>query len=214
MKKMKTKSFKYWLTQQLHEQFGLSRLPVSPLLDTWLTTTEPITEAEQTRLERLRIDLLANADYWNEEELKVKFIGQLLDLVHLEGPTFRTFYDRPLSATLNGTRLYGTVDMVVATGFQIPTEPFFCIHEYKQEGRREGDPKGQLLAAMLVAQTLNTASHPVYGCYVLGRNWFFVVLTGTEYAISDAYVATQSDLLSIFQALRFIRRQIETWLAE
>ncbi len=211
---MKTKSFKYWLTQQLHEQFGLARLPVSPLLDAWLTTTEPITEAEQTRLERLRIDLLANADYWNEEELKVKFIGQLLDLVQLEGPTFRTFYDRPLSATLNGTRLYGTVDMVVATGFQIPTEPFFCIHEYKQEGRREGDPKGQLLAAMLVAQTLNTAPHPVYGCYVLGRNWFFVVLTGTEYAISDAYVATQSDLLAIFQVLRFIRRQIETWLAE
>ncbi|TAE23671.1 MAG: hypothetical protein EAZ91_21740 [Cytophagales bacterium] len=211
---MKTKSFKYWLTQQLHEQFGLARLPVSPLLDAWLTTTEPITEAEQTRLERLRIDLLANADYWNEEELKVKFIGQLLDLVQLEGPTFRTFYDRPLSATLNGTRLYGTVDMVVATGFQIPTEPFFCIHEYKQEGRREGDPKGQLLAAMLVAQTLNTAPHPVYGCYVLGRNWFFVVLKGTEYAISDAYVATQSDLLAIFQALRFIRRQIETWLAD
>lgn len=91
------------------------------------------------------------------EELKIKFIGQLLDLVQLEGPIFRTFYDRPLSATLNGIRLYGTVDRVVATGFQIPTEPFFCIHGYKpyprrQEGRREGDPKGQLLAAMLVAQ--------------------------------------------------------------
>lgn len=67
---------------------------------------------------------------------------------------------------------------------------------------------------MLVAQTLNTAPHPIYGCYVLGRNWFFVVLTGTDYAISDDFVATQSDLLSIFQALRFIRRQIETWLTE
>ena len=211
---MKNKSFKYWLTQELHETFGLVRLPLSPLLDAWLSATEPITEAEQTRLEQLRTNLLANADYWNEEELKVKFIGQLLDLVQLEGPAFRTFYDRPLTATVNTIRLYGTVDMVVATGFQIPTEPFFCIHEYKQEGRREGDPKGQLLAAMLVAQTLNTPHHPVYGCYVLGRNWFFVVLTGSDYAISDAFVATQSDLKTIFQALRFIKRQIETWLTE
>ena len=210
---MKNKSFNYWLTQELHETFGLVRLPSSPLLDAWLSATESITEAEQTRLEHLRINLLANADYWNEEELKIKFIGQLLDVAQLEGPTFRTFYDRPLSVVLNGIRLYGTVDMLVATGFQIPTEPFFCIHEYKQEGRREGDPKGQLLAAMLVAQALNTRKHPVYGCYVLGRNWFFVVLTGTDYAISDAFVATQTDLLTIFQALRFIRRQIETWLA-
>lgn len=211
---MKTKSFKYWLTQELHETFGLVRLSSSSLLDAWLSANEPITEAEQTRLEQLRTNLLANADYWNEEELKVKFIGQLLDLVQLEGPSFRTFYDRPLSATLNSIRLYGTVDMVVATGFQIPTEPFFCIHEYKQESRREGDPKGQLLAAMLVAQAINALKHPVYGCYVLGRNWFFVVLTGTDYAISDAFIATQSDLLTIFQALRFIRRQIETWLDE
>ena len=211
---MKNKSFKYWLTQELHETFGLVRLPLSPLLDAWLSTTEPVTETEQIRLEHLRANLLANADYWNEEELKVKFIGQLLDLVQLEGPAFRTFYDRPLSATLNTIRLYGTVDMVVATGFQIPTEPFFCIHEYKQEGRREGDPKAQLLAAMLVAQTLNTPHHPLYGCYVLGRNWFFVVLTGSGYAISDAFVATQSDLQTIFQALRFIKRQIETWLTE
>jgi hypothetical protein len=209
---VKNKCFKYWLTQELHEQFGLVRLSASPLLDTWLTAIEPVSETEQTLLEHLRVVLLANADYWNEEELKIKFIGQLLDLVPLEGPTFRTFYDRPLSATLNGIRLYGTVNMVVATGFQIPTEPFFCIHEYKQEGRREGDPKGQLLAAMLVAQALNTPKHPVYGCYVLGRNWFFVVLTGTDYAISDAFVATQNDLMTIFQALRFVRRQIETWL--
>jgi predicted nucleic acid-binding protein len=32
--------------------------------------------------------------------------------------------------------------------------------------------------------------------------------------ISDAFVATQPDLLTIFQALRFIKRQIETWLAD
>lgn len=48
----------------------------------------------------------------------------------------------------------------------------------------------------------------------LGGNWFFVDLTGTDYAISDAFVAIRSDLLTICQALRFIRRQIETWLAE
>jgi hypothetical protein len=38
---------------------------------------------------------------------------------------------------------------------------------------------------------------PLYGCYVVGRNWFFLVLNGKEYDVSLAYDATQDDLFDI-----------------
>ncbi len=211
---MKSKSFKFWTTQQLHEQFGLQKQPQSARLMQWLTATQPLSVAQTECLEMLRLDLLENADYWNEEELKIKFIGQIVELANLQGPGFRTFYDRPVSVVRDTIRLFGKLDMLVATGFQTPTHPFFCIHEYKQENNRDGDrnvapPKGQLLAEMLAVQTLNaTPDNPIYGCYVLGRNWFLVVLEGTQYAISDAFVGSQADIHQIFRSLLHLKDYI------
>lgn len=210
---MKTKSFKHWLTQELHEQFGLVRNFDISLLKDWLDSQEFITNQEKERLEELRLALSENAEYWNEEELKIKFIGQVVELVKISGDDFRTFYDRPISSVLNEIPLFGKVDMLVATGFQIPTKPFFCIHEYKQETKKDGDPKGQLLAEMLAVQTINADKKPIYGCYVVGRSWYFVVLKNTQYAVSSAYDATQvDDLFRIFQILRNIKTRIEQML--
>jgi len=80
------------------------------------------------------------------------------------------------------------------------------------------DPAGQLLAAMLVAYEHNLAvpelkEKPVYGAYVIGRLWYFVVLKAKEYDISLAYDATHEDqLLDIFRILKANRQQIrEIW---
>jgi hypothetical protein len=207
---MKAKSFKYWTTQELHIQFGISKKATSPLFDEWLASDEPISADEGKTLETLRLDLLENADYWNEEELKIKFIGQVVELANLRGNGFRTFYDRPISAIVNGTKLFGKLDMFVASGFQNPIQPFFCVHEYKQENNRDGDPKGQLLAEMLAVQALNKNDKPIYGCYVLGRNWFFVLLQNQYYAISDAFVASQKDIMQIFKLLKKVKQYIES----
>ena len=209
---MKAKSFKYWFTQELHEQFGLIREDNSPLLKEWITSNADISETEQKRLEDLRSLLATNAEYWNEEELKMKFIGQLLDLVNLDTPQYRWFYDRPIRANVNGMTLNGTVDMMVSTGFQLPKKPFFCIHEYKQEAKRDNDPKGQLLIEMIAAQTLNQNEFPVYGCYVIGRSWFFVVLIEKQYDYSVAFDASQEDIFQIFKNLRNIKVRIEKQL--
>jgi hypothetical protein len=157
--------------------------------------------------------LMMNAEYWNEEELKIKFIGPLLDLVKFDDEKFRIFYDRPLTAQVDGITLSGTVDMMVATGFQIPTTPFFCIHEYKQENKRDGDPKGQLLIEMIAAQAINNAeskyiNKPIYGCYVLGRNWFFMVLQDKKYSVSSGFDASQEDIFQVFRILRNIKQKI------
>jgi hypothetical protein len=206
---MKSKSFKYWLTQELHNQFGIDRDFNSTLLNDWLSSDEPMNDTEKQRLEEMRLNAVSKIDYWNEEELKMKFISPLIELVNFEGQKYRTFFDRPISVEVNNIRLFGKVDMFVANGFQNPESPYFCIHEYKQENNRDGDPKGQLLSEMLAVQALNQNERPIYGCYVLARNWYFVVLKEKTYAVSDAYVSTQNDLFQIFKLLRFIKTYID-----
>jgi hypothetical protein len=76
------------------------------------------------------------------------------------------------------------------------------LHEYKPEKTSGNDPLGQLLIAMVHAQSLNTAlDKPLYGCYTLGRFWFFVVLVGKEYRVSRAYDATQTEDLTAMVAI-------------
>jgi hypothetical protein len=92
-------------------------------------------------------------------------------------------------------------------------KPYFFIHEYKQESKRGStDPKGQLLSEMLVAQVRNEGKMPVYGCYVLGRSWFFVILNGKEYAVSNAYNASDDDIYTVIAILRKVKEYIQNSL--
>jgi hypothetical protein len=60
---------------------------------------------------------------------------------------------------------------------------------------------------MVDAQMMNEASplevgwKPLYGCYNIGRIWFFVILAGKEYSVSRAYDATQTDDLADMVAI-------------
>jgi hypothetical protein len=55
---------------------------------------------------------------------------------------------------------------------------------------------------MIKAQILNqTPKPPLYGCYIIGRFWFFVILLDKEYSASKAYDATQTDDLTLMVAI-------------
>jgi hypothetical protein len=207
---MKSKSFKYWKTQDLHKEFGIDQVSELETMSQWLTTECLISVVEHQLIEELRARAANRIDYWNEEELKMNFIGPLVQLVNYDGKKYRVFFDRPISIEINGIRLFGKVDMFVANGFQEPENPYFCIHEYKQENNRDGDPKGQLLSEMLAVQALNQNNQPIYGCYVLARNWYFVVLQDKFYAVSEPFISTQERyLIPIFKMLRYIKSYIE-----
>ena len=105
-----------------------------------------------------------------------------------------------MSATFPELNLHvtGKVEFFIARGKQRPRQPYFFLHEYKQERRRETDPLGQLLIAMIAAQTINEVKMPLYGCYVIDRNWFFVIVNEREYSVSLAYDATKPELYSIY----------------
>jgi hypothetical protein len=206
------RNFENWETQDLEMTFGISQVWESKLLDEWLAATEEYTPEEKKAIERLRIRTLKFADYWNEDELKLQCISIIIDIVDYTSDYYTVFSQRPLSATINGIAIGGRVDLMISKGRQKPIQPYFFIHKYKQERKRETDPKGQLLAELLTAQAKNDKQIPMYGCYVLGRNWFFIVLDGNEYAVSDAFVASQSDIYNIIAILRKIKEYVAVFI--
>ena len=202
---MITKSFKYWKAQEIEQIFGVRRVWESALLDQWLNEEVIIDESKLLRAEELRLMLRRNVDDWNEPALKFFFIGPLVSLVNFNEENFHGFLEQPLSIQDEEVNTHGNVDFMVATGRQIAVAPFYLLHEYKPESKALLDPKGQLLIAMVAAQQENEKiglTQPLYGSYVIGRLWFFVILNGKDYVISDAFDATKTgDHAVVFRCL-------------
>ena len=204
------RNFENWETQDLEITFGLYQVWDNKLITDWLSATATFSEFEKEIIERIRVRILKNVEFWNEDELKLQAIASIIEMANFTSDAFKSFSQRPLSATINGIEIGGRVDFMLAKGRQRPIEPYFFIHEYKQETKRgANDPKGQLLSELLAAQSRNENKFPLYGCYVLGRNWFFMVLDGTEYAVSDAFVASQHDIYDIIAILKQVCINIE-----
>lgn len=217
-------SFKNWNRDKLNERFGLKRRYDHVILTEWLKSYAEIDAFEMERLMRIRKTLLRYVDYWNEDELKLKFIGHIITLADYDTENLSAFANRYFEGVVDGEILSGTPDFMVARGKQEMKLPFFFLHEYKKEapyppqGEIEEDPAGQLLAAMLLAyehnlQVPELSKKPIYGAYVVGRQWFFVILQGREYSISDSYSSTHEDeLLDIFRIMKASREKIrEIW---
>jgi hypothetical protein len=214
--KKKTKSFKFWTSEEVENTFNIKRQKNHPTLLKWLDASEIILSKETLAiLDVLKDELFEYIEYLNEEELKIHFIGKIIDLVRFDYlGRYRTFFGRQLTAETDEYILSGEVDFMVATGKMTPKQPFFFLHEYKQELKRDNDPLGQLLIAMIAAQTRNENNHqnadrPVFGCYVTGRLWFFVILEGKNYSVSKSFDSADTDLTQIIAILNKGKKYIE-----
>jgi hypothetical protein len=211
----KAKSFKFWNSEEVEQTFGITRTYNNPLLDEWLNNNYVIDPQMISYLESVRDELVKKIEYWNEEELKYHFLGKFVNMVNFDKfDHYRSFLGRTLSAEVDGMTISGEVDFMVATGKQTPQVPFFFLHEYKQELKRDNDPLGQVLIAMVAAQARNAHGKPIYGCYVTGRFWYFVVLHEKEYSVSDAFKATDDEIYKITSMLLFAKADIEKTLKE
>ncbi len=77
------------------------------------------------------------------------------------------------------------------------------VQDSQKEQEPPNDPLGQLMIAMIAAQLINNDKNPVYGAYVIGRHWYFVVLEGLNYAVSVGHNAAKyEDLKSILGILK------------
>ncbi len=190
-----TKSFETWEYEEVESHFQLKRVFEYPALTDWLSSSiNTIDETMKHFLNTIQRRLIINADAWNEDEFKMFFIAPLLSQMPLEIDDFKPFTQRTLSAKFPELDLEvsGKVEFVIARGKQRPKQPYFFLHEYKQERRRENDPLGQLLISMVAARHNNEIKTPLYGCFVVGRDWFFVVLDEQTYSVSLACDATKN----------------------
>jgi hypothetical protein len=211
MRKIRGKPFKDWLYEDINDAFGYNRKFDHPLFDQFATMTISNTHPLRQAVEDLRRLAFEYIDSWNEDEYKFMFISPLIALVKFISPNYKVFTQRPMSLKYdNDTKITeGVVEFMLATGLQNPKRPHFFLHEYKPEKRRDNDPLGQLLIAMITSQTINQDEKPVYGIYVNGRNWFFVILENKTYYTSNPYVVSSDDIFDLYAILEFFKQKME-----
>ncbi|MEM6297604.1 MAG: hypothetical protein AAF740_02840 [Bacteroidota bacterium] len=208
------KPFNLWRTQEVEEVFDVNYLKQGEELTNWLTFDCQIPERQAEQVEVLRESLEERVEFWNEGALKFHFLGPLLTLVNYRVGDFYSFPEQSISLELeDGHTISGILDLMVAKGKQIPKAPFFTLHEYKPQLGNTKDPLGQLLVSMVAAQRQNEVeniSTPIFGCYVIGRLWFFVYFENYTYQKSKAFDATDTDdLKQIVCALHYVRKKLE-----
>ena len=217
MAKEKAKSY---TEAELVKMFQLIRIIQYPtaLMKNWLAVESPIfTIHEAAFFDEIYQEALLDIINWNEEDLKMKFISFVLRLGELKtNPIFRTFFEKTVSAKVEGHLLSTKTDFMVATGvLDMPEHPYFHFQEYKPHKKPSGDSMAQLLEAMLIGQTINANNKPIYGCEIMGAIWRFVILEGKTYCISESFDCTKKeDLLQIIAILRKFRHILETELLD
>ena len=220
LKLEKMKPFERWKYEEVELTFGTERVKDLPSLVEWLKADEPADDFEKKILGIYYDQLVRKVDAWNEDELKFFFLSHIITLVDFTKPkVYSSFSQRTIAAKRKDVNqqdvdLRGRIEFFVALGEQTPRQPFFFIHEYKPLNKTTpSDPLGQLLIAMLATQTLNDIKRPLYGTYIRGSNWQFVVLENNQYSVSKSFDAIEEiELYKIFSILKRCKSYIEEWV--
>mgnify|MGYP000616225647 FL=1 len=206
-------NFREWTLDKIDEVFGTQVAFSSPALDKLLSFEYEFDAIESAFLNKIsKLYRHFGGEDWNETELENKVISPLFVYAEMNSLDFSYFLERDLKIELEGYQLSGRVDGMIASGFRNPKQPYFCLSEYKKAKDPNGDPQGQALIAMLVAQELNNEKHPVFGCYIVGRQWVFIVLEGKKYAFSKAFTIDDDEIFDIYRVLKSLKSQIEVWI--
>jgi hypothetical protein len=200
-------------------RFDLDRVVeyATPLMAEWLAVENPdLNIHEQYIFDMKHKEALTQLAGWSEEDLKVKFLGTIIELGHLRsGNGIITLFDKLISATVENILLTVKSDFMMAKGLlDVFSTPYFHFQEYKPHKKPSGDSMAQLLQAFLIAQVKNkTTEMPLYGVEIMGKSWSFVVMEGKQYCISKAFDSTdREDLLKIIAVLRKFKWILETRL--
>ena len=196
----------------LTKVFQLEVTKQTPALETWLNGTYTLTDIQTQLLNSLYEEVKEDGGYWNEEELKIQFVGLIFRIADVSVRNkIKVFYERALTTIINGYELAVVCDCLIATPlpFNTPDSPYFFLQEFKKKRGEKKDPEAQMLTAMLIAQHLNNDGKIIYGGYLIGHNWHFAILDGKQYVTSRQYDATEKhDLLQIVFILRKLKELI------
>ncbi len=167
-------------------------------------------------IEDLLKDLINDeADYiifYDEEDLKMRFLSPILRSVNFKSDKFRDFYDEKILYQTEKFILTGEVDFTISTGLRFAKNPYFFIQEFKR-AEEFSNPRPQLLAELISAIELNNEIS-MRGAYIIGAIWNFVILEKLgkdkyQYFISQNFDSTKiDDLIDIYKNLLFVKNEI------
>lgn len=201
-------NFREWTLEKIELTFGMRQVRHLAVLDELLRFPYALSDYEQQYLQGLQEVYQIGGDDWNEVELENKAISPLFVFAKIDNERFSYFLEREMRAQIGDYDLFGKVDGMIATGFRSPRKPYFCLNEYKRATDPNGDPRGQALIAMMVAQALNEGQEPILGCYIIGKFWAFMTLKDNEYMISEAYTFDANGIRDIYRVLKGIQAYI------
>ena len=209
MTKIKVKAESDFLIAEFHLIPAKENRLLSDWLEVGVAKLDSWAEGILNKLEpRLHLEI----DGWLEEELKMKLLSPIFLLAEIDEPQkIGVFFERPIVAEIDNFRISLVTDCMVASvyGLTSPKTPYFFMQEFKKSKGDKQDPEGQMLAAMIAAQHLNQNGKPLYGSYVIGRDWFFTVLDGKHYARSNALQLTKpEELRQVILTLRKLKQII------
>ncbi len=209
MKKRKMISFNTIEYDELCEIINLIPKTAGNIFDEWFNFDYSLSDSEISFLKDLIIENEFYVSSYTEEELKMKFLSPLLNKISFRQANKRDWYERPLVAEINGEKIGGIVDFMVAKGEKTPVSPYFFIQEFKRT-KHASLPDEQLLAEMLVATILNK-TNLIRGAYIIGRIWNFMILekigeNSFQYFISKSFDSLDFDgLKQIFINLQAVK---------
>lgn len=219
--------FSQWTRQMLYKYFGIREKDQCQYLEKWLNAKDELSDFEKQSLQFFGYRAKKAIYDWKEADLRDNFVAPIVSLAdfHSKELVFTSFSEATLQAEYKNIVLKGNIEWMAAMGINQPNTPFFFIHEYKSEAPKgHSDGRGQLLAMMLAAQVLNEhplakfqpfpgieidKEMPIYGSYVIGVNWYFLVLKKHEFCMSEPLnVRKEKELIQIFQMLKAQKRMI------
>ena len=219
----KKKELKIYSEAELIQAFNLNRLNQnSNLLNAWLDCSKYAklhNEYERVLFEKSIQKAQSKIRNWSEEDLKMYFIANILNLANFDfDDRICALFEKKMQMDVNDEYILVTrPDFLIAKGvLDLIENPYFHFQEYKKDKESTRDPLGQLLKAFVIAANINHNKKPLYGAYIMGRFWYFVVYENNstrDYCVSKAYDSTQEDvLMQIIAILRHFKVILETVL--
>jgi hypothetical protein len=172
----------------------------------WFETPTQYEAADIQFLDNLLRKHRSSLSSYSEEELKMKFIGPILNRIDFNFDSVKDWYERPIKTVINGWTIGGFTDYLVAIGDKEPETPFFFIQEFKPTSG--STPDDQVLAQMLVALELNELPL-MRGGFIMGQLWKFAILQKNADNHFDFYISRSFDSLQIDQ-LTHIYKHLKT----
>ncbi len=183
------------------------------IFETWFNSINLTDENVIDFLSKLLIKEGKYIKYYNEENLKIKFIAQIINLVDFNiSENLKDFYEETLTYQTENFIFTGNVDFLVSKGVKKSEKPYFFIQEFKK-GKENSDPEPQLLTELIAGVELNNWQS-IKGAYIVGAIWNFVILERIEkhkyiYYVSVNFDSSKiEDLKGIYKNLLYVKNEI------